>query len=504
MKKTPDRLPPHSPEAEAAALGCVLRCWTDGDKAAERESELILQQLLPELFYDTRHKALCLELHAARDDGHALHLISLAEWLKTRGRLADAGGLEYIAMLPEKCPSYVNFPEYLAIMRDHAYRRFHIRRGTEAVRTAYEGAEIKELRAVVERTWELDSKLGQSPRPKIELITIEDAQKYVPDPKTYLIGDNVVKYGDIVCIAGWQGLGKSRLANTLAFAGARGDGKWMNYAVRRGFKTLALVTETEASLGRLKDETRGLPRAWNDKVKWSLCRLDFTNPQFRSDLRRHYETWGFDMLIVDHWSDVSRDEGKADFQEALDGVLDALPGAVERPALCLVCHMRKLRGGEGWRPKSGRELLSEIMGNSYITQKARTVFAIQAASLDMADDRVVFECCKCNDGEPEPRSAWHRRNGAFDAIGDFDFDEWQNPPESEKAVTEADMDKLFDGGRRKMQRKRAVQMLRETGFAQSTAYRALQAKGKFAERLSDEDGLLTWRGEALKRSSRFG
>jgi hypothetical protein len=40
----------------------------------------------------------------------------------------------------------------------------------------------------------------------------------------------------------------------------------------------------------------------------------------------------------------------------------------------------------------------------------RTVFVLQSASDDPEEDRVVWTCCKNNDGELGQRSAWQRRN----------------------------------------------------------------------------------------------
>jgi hypothetical protein len=40
----------------------------------------------------------------------------------------------------------------------------------------------------------------------------------------------------------------------------------------------------------------------------------------------------------------------------------------------------------------------------------RCVFVMQSASDDVAEDRIVWTCCKNNDGELGDRSAWIRCN----------------------------------------------------------------------------------------------
>ena len=51
---------------------------------------------------------------------------------------------------------------------------------------------------------------------------------------------------------------------------------------------------------------------------------------------------------------------------------------------------------------------------------------MQSASDDVAEDRIVWTCCKNNDGELGDRSAWIRCNGLFDPVSDFDWDAWNS------------------------------------------------------------------------------
>lgn len=70
-----------------------------------------------------------------------------------------------------------------------------------------------------------------------------------------------------------------------------------------------------------------------------------------------------------------------------------------------------------------------------------------------------------------------------------------NPPEdngSRKVIREQHLAKIMPPGVR-ITRKRAVEALEAEGFAQQTAYKALSADGKFAERIvTGSDGLLSW------------
>ena len=62
----------------------------------------------------------------------------------------------------------------------------------------------------------------------------------------------------------------------------------------------------------------------------------------------------------------------------------------------------------------------------------RCVFVMQSASDDVAEDRIVWTCCKNNDGELGDRSAWIRCNGLFDPVSDFDWDAWNSDGQAVK------------------------------------------------------------------------
>jgi CheY-like chemotaxis protein len=149
-------------------------------------------------------------------------------------------------------------------------------------------------------------------------------------------------------------VGKSRLANTLAFAGARGAGEWMGYLVKRRFRTLVLQSENGPR--RIQSEVAGLPREWDEHVRLSLPTwMRFGEPAFRQELRRLWESWPFDVLIVDNMNDVAKADGREDFLEALDNIRASLPVYPDAPAVVVVAHLRKSRGGAAHGPgRAGR------------------------------------------------------------------------------------------------------------------------------------------------------
>ena len=168
-----------------------------------------------------------------------------------------------------------------------------------------------------------------------------------------------------------------------------------------------------------------------------------------------------------------------------------LPTGDDAPALGIVAHTRKPRTDER---ANGRALLNLLAGSYVIGSVPRTVFVMQAASDDTTDNRIVWTCCKNNDGELGARSAWERRNGLFVPVPDFDWKTFDADGEKRRTVNLDDLDALFEGGKRQLTRNTAVEQLKEqTGLGKTACYQALKLGGKFAQNLSEQNGLLKFK-----------
>lgn len=215
-------------------------------------------------------------------------------------------------------------------------------------------------------------------------------------------------------------------------------------------------------------------------------------------MRRIWERLRYDLLIVDHLADVAQGEGKEDYQTAIEAIWESLPAGEDRPAVCIIPHPRKLRGGEFWRPKTGRELLSELSGSFVIGAKARSVFILQPVTMDLADDRVVFDCAKANNNQaPKPMTCWRRRHGRFEPVTGFDFDSWLYPPDEGRNVTVSDQERVLRealaNGRRVKQSRLAEEVGVKLGKSLSSVHRWI-LRLKELEQIKEEEGLLLWAG----------
>jgi energy-coupling factor transporter ATP-binding protein EcfA2 len=481
----------------------VLLAASLGSKA---EVDEMLLQLRTAHFYELRHAKLFDAMRMLRMENHAVDLITLKEWLEARGLLEDCGGLGYVASLDGVPPGIFNFGEYLDTLRDKAHRRWLLAKSCEL--TALAGEPVVTLEQTQERLAELfDATHKAAGKKLIEIISPKDARAFEPDPSDFLIGSGLIAREQFVTIGGEPGCGKSRLATTLGVALARGSGSWMGYPVRSAGRTLILQTENKGT--RLKEEFAAVPAELDECIRVSKALphgLAFASSDFRRELTRLCEKWPFELLVVDPWNDVVSEEGQGDYAEALLNIARCFHGR-RMPAVVIVAHLRKPRADASGRRKSGRELLHELSGSLKLGSTSRTVFAVQPASYSMDDDRIVFEVAKANDCDPAwlrehgTRSAWHRRNAAFEGCREFDWEEWMNPGQAnaeKRSVTLDMVQSVFKAtGRHGMKRGELVREISERfEVGESTVWRSIKGDG-YARKWIDEAGGIV----ALRRNS---
>ena len=128
-----DRLPPHSPEAEQAVLGCILLSPNDcmGECLARLKGG-------SEVFYDLKHQALFDLMAEMFDKREGIDLLTLHERLKDKKLSEAVGGIAYVAELPDKVPSVVHLTWYLNIVQEKFLLRRMIKVCTEVVGRAYD------------------------------------------------------------------------------------------------------------------------------------------------------------------------------------------------------------------------------------------------------------------------------------------------------------------------------------------------------------------------------
>lgn len=129
---SPDRLPPHSQEAEQGVLGCCLEAPTE-----------CLGQVIETLrgdaqaFYDLRHQIIFDTLKLLENERAPVDIISVTQRLKERDLLEQIGGTSYLNDLQNATPSAANLSYYLEIVREKRSLRKWITLCTDIIGRIY-------------------------------------------------------------------------------------------------------------------------------------------------------------------------------------------------------------------------------------------------------------------------------------------------------------------------------------------------------------------------------
>ena len=119
-----DRLPPHDLAAEQGVLGCIL---VSPESAAQGMKQALDHFGNDVPFYEPRHVVIFEAAKELFGQGKSIDLITVQSVLKSRDRLEQAGGLGYLAELPDLFPLAVQLPEYLEIVWEKYLAREKVR-----------------------------------------------------------------------------------------------------------------------------------------------------------------------------------------------------------------------------------------------------------------------------------------------------------------------------------------------------------------------------------------
>ena len=476
--------------ADEEAEMCVLGTLLTGQPAIQE----LAVDIGPELFFFPRSLTIFKAITDLHTRGIPIDVIALTQHLRNAGQLESVGGVPYVTQLATQYDKTVLIARsQISVLRDFSAKRRLRDLGT-SVTAITAGTDLSQFLFNLE-TVIADARALMDERPKcqnfIEFRTPSELKSFQAPEDAILVGDCHIVHGATFVIAGPPGVGKSRASVALAVAGATGQ-DWFGLPVHRRFKTL--IIQNENGRLRLSMEFRDLDCEGLDEwvrvsppPPFGLC---FDRAEFREAIAKIMEEFRPDVVIIDPWNAVARDEKARDYLETFNLIRGAISQGDNAPALGIVAHTRKPKSDE---KTTGRGLLNLIAGSYVLGSVPRCVFVMQAASDNPEDPRVILTCCKNNDGQLGARSAWTRCNGLFTPVEDFNWSSLEAGQTSgkEPAITVADMRRLFSNG--PITRAEAARRLKkETGAGRTSRYNALKPSGKFSEHLREESGTLRW------------
>lgn len=489
---------PHSPEAEQAALGCLMLAGASGSVA---EVDAILEQLSQRLLYLEAHQMILAAVVSLRQGKHGVDLVTVGQKLKEAGNLEAMGGLVYLSEAMDLTPSMLNFPTYLDTLQTMALRRWTLaKRERLNVLATAEGLTLDQIREEFDEISDTAHKIGKAKRKAVTVVKMSDQLKYQPNETLGLVGDGDITkgYQGVTVIAGPPGSGKSLVGDSLAVAGAIGRGHWMGRKIHRPFKTLIIQCENGAS--RLKKVCQAMKENYPDidfdkSIRWTLPPeegLPFHRPEFRREIGRLVEEFGPDVIILDPWTAVAAEDASKEIIDKLAEIRSMLPAGDACPALVIIAHTKKPRTED--KGSRGRALMYSVSGSQALVSTARCVYVLLPFTDDIQDKRVLWCCSKLSDSENPPADTlWYRRlGGMFQHCDDNPEDFWSEDRRENRDWLTPDMIRtvLKDGAT--MTASRLAQNLADQfndGKGKSSVHKWLK-KPKFADLLTETAGLL--------------
>jgi len=220
------KVPPNSREAEQSLLGGLMLDTSAWDKVADL--------VVAEDFYRKDHRIIFAGIAALADEGQPCDVVTLSEYLDSRGELPAAGGLEYLATLANETPGGANVRAYAKILREKAVFRSLIEAGNEISGLAFstEGRPASELVDEAERlVFEIAEKgargrVGFKPLKQILPAAVDridllhqSGGDVTGIPTGYTDFDKLtagLQAGDLIVVAGRPSMGKTTLAVNIA------------------------------------------------------------------------------------------------------------------------------------------------------------------------------------------------------------------------------------------------------------------------------------------------
>jgi hypothetical protein len=330
--------------------------------------------------------------------------------------------------------------------------------------------------------------------PRIRFYPPSELRDYQPDNDIVLVGDCHVMRGEVFLIGGEPGVGKSRGATSLAVAGATPGSFWFGLPVRRQFRTM--IIQTENGRYRLRQEFSALNcdglEDWIRVSEPPPFGLTLSNPEFQQDIGAALQAFKPDCVILDPWNAAAKDDKQRDYCETFDALRNLLPTGKDKPALGIVAHTRKPAMNE--KRTGGTGLMHLLAGSYILTSVPRSIFIMVRGTEDETDNSVVWFNPKNSNGENAPRLAWHRMGSGFTPAMDFDWTEFDKPPNERKTVTLEHLREIFDGGNKRLELKDAAHALATLADIKGgAAYNALNADGKWKAHLSREGKFITFK-----------
>ncbi|ACU89918.1 replicative DNA helicase [Desulfomicrobium baculatum] len=399
------RVPPHNTEAEQAVLGGVF--------LRNDIFHTLVDTINDEDFYSPVHRIIYQAFQELYRRREPVDLVTVAEYLQTKGQLDEVGGTVYLASLAESVASASNAVFHAQIVRDKSVRRRLIQTSSEILTSCFEAGEQTESlldqaeqqifsiaeskgkpvfmssKDLVQRVFEqLEARAGQG-----ELVT--------GVPTGYTDFDQMtagLQKSDLIILAARPSMGKTALALNMGMRAAiQHDVPVAVFSLEMSMDQLMMrllgchgrVDLSRLRSGYLNDEDWSRLYQSAEDLSRAPIYIDDTpalsTMEIRARSRRLKAEKGVGLIIVDYLQ-LMRSSHKSDSREQeisdISRNLKALAKELEVPVIALSQLNRKVEERSDKRP-----MISDLRESGAIEQDADViVFIYRDAAYNKAED----------------------------------------------------------------------------------------------------------------------
>ena len=217
------KVPPHDIEAEQAVIGSML---TDRDAVMSA-----VEKLKADSFYRDDNKAIFEAIVNLYNRSEPVDLITVKDELTSMGLFDKIGGMEYLALLPDKVPTTANVDKYINIVQEKAMLRNLIKTANEIIELGYNPTEDVEdiMNGAEKKIFDLIQNKNSNGYTPIKDVLIESFTKLeeLYNQKTRITGVPTgfsdldyltagLHGSDLILVAARPAMGKSAFALNIA------------------------------------------------------------------------------------------------------------------------------------------------------------------------------------------------------------------------------------------------------------------------------------------------
>jgi replicative DNA helicase len=391
----PMELPPHSIENERGVLGAIL---------LNPVALLEVREVLPEAgaFYELRHQHLYQAILDMEDGGKPIDIVTLATWLREQGILQEAGGVPYLAGLPDACASAANGTYYAGIVSEKFRRRRKLGALTEGMlRISDESRELNEsldsVDALVMAPNDLGTRQVVAPMSALVGRAIDAVQRSYEHRNQGLMAGLATRFGyldkqtggirpsELWIIGGRPGMGKTALICSVI----------LNMSVVQqipfGFLSMEMTADEIAlrllcalsGADMMHLRTGHLSQVDRDRLLDAAPRLasapifiddtpSLTPAQVRSKSRRLVQIHGARILGIDHLHEVHVPEARGDerMQATEAGTAARDVAKIHKVPVIALAQLSRNFENEAAKSRGRRPRMTDLRGSGSLEQKA--------------------------------------------------------------------------------------------------------------------------------------